>query len=128
LVSKRKAGFLSRPFLFFYKTSTQNEVLNKKENRGGQEWTSASVWTKKTVSIPDADLSKEFHVYGHEWTMDSLIYYFDGKPVRRMKNEFCYSPVPVYFSEAIISWAGEVTDAISGTSMYVDCVKVYQKN
>jgi beta-glucanase (GH16 family) len=95
------------------------------EVRSGQARVSG---LKKTFSIPDADISKEFHVYGHEWTMDSLIYYFDGKPVRRMKNEFCYSPVPVYFSEAIISWAGEVTDAISGTSMYVDCVKVYQKN
>jgi beta-glucanase (GH16 family) len=61
-----------------------------------------------------------------EWTKDSLIYSFDGNVIRRLKNEFCHSPAPVYLSEAIISWAGEVTDAINGTSMDVDWVKVYE--
>jgi beta-glucanase (GH16 family) len=188
----------------------ENGILhlnNRKENRGGQEWTSASIWTKKQFqygrfecrykyaaaigtnnsfwlmttgivpatgkkfeidineghypveintnlhnwsdvttdpitgksqhpsdhksldfsSVPDANLSKDFHVYGLEWTKDSLIYYFDGKVIRRMRNDFCHSPVPVYLSEAIISWAGVVTDVINGTSMDVDWVKVYKQ-
>ena len=188
----------------------ENGILhlkNKKENRGGQEWTSASIWTKKqfqygyfecrykyaaatgtnnsfwlmTTGInptqgkkfeidineghfpsevntnlhnwtdittdpdtgkskhpsnhksfdysikPGINLANDYHIYGLEWTKDSLIYSFDGNVIRRMKNEFCHSPVPVYLSEAIISWAGEVTDAINGTSMDVDWVKVYQK-
>jgi hypothetical protein len=46
--------------------------------------------------------------------------------MRSMKNEFCHSPAPVYLSEAIINWAGEVTDSIDGTSMVVDWVRVYQ--
>ena len=187
----------------------ENGILhlnNKKENRGGQEWTSASIWTKEqfqygyfecrykyaaatgtnnsfwmmTTGINPAtgkkfeidineghypsematnihnwtdvttdpvtgkashpsfsksfnlstdkaiNLGKEFHTYGLEWRQDSLIYYFDGKAMRRSKNEFCHSPAPVYLSEAILTWAGAVTDAIDGTSMDVDWVKVYQ--
>ena len=179
---------------------------NKKENRGGQEWTSASIWTKEqyqygyfecrykyadatgtnnsfwmmTTGInPTAgkkfeidineghfpfematnihnwtdvtndpvtgqsihpsfskvynlnitnttNLGSAFHTYGLEWTKDSLIYSFDGKVMRRLKNEICHSPAPIYLSEAILTWAGAVTDAIDGTSMDVDWVKVYQ--
>jgi len=180
-------------------------LKNKKENRGGQDWTSGSIWTKElffygrfecrykyagatgtnnsfwimtTGIVPDSgkkfeidineghypsemntnlhnwtditvdpltgkqkhhsehksfdlsstygDLSSEFHTYGLTWTKDSLIFSFDGKIMRRMKNEFCHSPAPVYLSEAIINWAGEVTDSIDGTSMVVDWVRVYQ--
>jgi len=187
----------------------ENGILhlkNKKENRGGQEWTSASIWSKKQFQYgyfecrykyaaatgtnnsfwlmttgtnptqgkkfeidineghypaevntnlhnwsdvttdpatgksthpsnhksfdyslkPGINLANDFHIYGLKWTKDSLIYSFDGNVIRRMKNEFCHSPAPVYLSEAIISWAGEVTDAIDGTSMDVDWVKVYQ--
>lgn len=188
----------------------ENGILhlkNKKENRADQEWTSASIWSKKqfqygyfecrykyaaatgtnnsfwlmTTGIsptqgkkfeidineghypaevntnlhnwsdvttdpvsgkskhpsnhksfdfslkPGINLGNDFHIYGLEWTKDSLIYSFDGNVIRRLKNEFCHSPAPVYLSEAIISWAGQVTDAINGTSMDVDWVKVYQK-
>jgi beta-glucanase (GH16 family) len=78
------------------------------------------------ATISGINLGKEFHTYGLEWSKDSLIYLFDGKIMRRAKNDFCHSPAPVYLSEAIISWAGAVTDAIDGTSMDVDWVKVYQ--
>jgi hypothetical protein len=33
----------------------------------------------------------------------------------------------VWLSLAIIKWAGEVTDAIDGTVMEVDYVRVYEK-
>ena len=78
------------------------------------------------ATLSGMNLGKEYHTYALEWSKDSLLYSFDGKVMRRIKNEFCHSPAPVYLSEAIISWAGEVTDAIDGTSMDVDWVKVYQ--
>ena len=188
--------------------SVKNGLLyltNKKENKGGQEWTSASIWTKRkfkygyfecrykyaaatgtnnsfwlmtTGASPDSgkrfeidineghfpselntnihnhsdvtidsitgkqshptssksfsflskglDLSQEFHIYGLKWTPDSLFYYFDGEIIRSIENEICQSPAPVYLSEAIISWAGKVTDSIDGTSMVVDWVRIYQ--
>ncbi len=73
------------------------------------------------------NLGKEFHIYGLQWSEDSLIYYFDGKAMRRIKNNFCFSPAPVYLSEAIIPWAGEITDAINGTQMEVDYVRIYER-
>ena len=71
------------------------------------------------------DLSKEFHVYGFLWTPDELVFYFDGKEIRRVKNEVCHSECALLLSEAILKWAGPVTDAIDGTFMEVDYVRAY---
>ena len=180
-------------------TNGMLRLCNRKESRGGKEWTSASVWTKKKfkygyfecryryaaatgtnnsfwfvtfphgvdegfeidvneghypskintniheydkVSFKDGkkkhktsskaldlgrsfDLSKEFHVYGFLWTADELVFYFDGKEIRRVNNEACHSECPIFLSEAIIKWAGPVTDAIEGTFMEVDYVRAY---
>lgn len=72
------------------------------------------------------NLAEEFHTYGLLWTEKELVFYFDGQEIRRMPNKFCFSEAPIYLSEAIIRWAGEVTDAIDGTYMEVDYVRVYQ--
>lgn len=74
------------------------------------------------------DLSKEYHTYGLEWDEHELIFYFDRKEIRREKNEFCFSPSPIWLSLAIISWHGAVTDQIDGTKMEVDYVKVFNKS
>ena len=87
-------------------------------------WVDIAVFDASKSGI---NLADEFHTYALEWSKDSLIYSFDGKVMRRIKNDICHSPAPVYLSEAIIAWAGAVTDAIDGTSMIVDWVKVYQK-
>jgi beta-glucanase (GH16 family) len=73
------------------------------------------------------DLGHSFHVYGLEWNEEELIYYFDGQEIRRMGNEICHGESPVRLSLAIIRWAGAVTDAIDGTSMDVDWVRVWQR-
>ncbi|MDR3269693.1 MAG: family 16 glycosylhydrolase [Tannerella sp.] len=181
------------------------KLVNRKENRGGQEWTSASMWTRRnfqygyfecryryasqtgtnnsfwlmtrsrdpepkagkrfeidineghypheintnihnwsdTIVAPDGkkrhpdfhrsfmyektDFSKEYHIFGLEWTAGELVFYLDGKEIRREKNNFCFSPAPVMLSEAIISWAGKITDNIDGTYMEIDYVRVYRK-
>lgn len=168
-------------------------LLNKKESRGGQQWTSASLWSKRKfkygyfecrykygaatglnnsfwlltslkndepgrfeIDINEGhysdqvnmnihswsgkhraqhkrwiaaghDLSKEFHLYGLEWTTKELVWYFDGQEIRRDANTVCHSEAPVYLSSAIMKWAGEVTDKIDGTSMDVDYVRVYER-
>ena len=87
----------------------------------------------KWIDIVSTDVTKsgnfadEYHTYGLQWTKDELIFYFDRKEIRRAKNEFCYSPAPVWLSLAIISWSGPVTDAIDGTKMEVDYVRIYKK-
>lgn len=75
----------------------------------------------------DIDFSNNYHTYGLEWTEDEIIFYFDRKEIRREKNEFCKSKVPIWLSLAIIAWAGQVTDAIDGTQMEVDYVRVYER-
>ncbi len=72
------------------------------------------------------DFARDFQTYGLEWTPDELVFYLNGKEIRREKNEFCHSPAPIYLSLAIIPWAGRVNDTIDGTFMEVDHVRVYQ--
>ena len=50
-----------------------------------------------------------------------------GRELRREKNEFCHGPAPVWLSLAIIAWAGPITDAINGTAMEVDYVRMYER-
>lgn len=78
--------------------------------------------------IQEMNFGKDYHTYGLEWTEDELIYYFDRKEIRREKNMFCFIPAPVYLSLAIIGYgAGPVTDAIDGTQMEVDYVRIYKR-
>lgn len=72
------------------------------------------------------DLSKDYHIYSMMWTPEEIVFFFDGKEVRREKNEFSNYPAPVFLSSAVIHWAGPVTDQIDGTSMDVDYVRIWQ--
>lgn len=175
------------------------QIINKKESRGGQDWTSGSIWTKqkfkygyyecrykyaaanatnnsfwlgclepdlnqkykfeidvnegkypniistnihkwvvayrdsshstslKRFSIKDVDLSKEYHLFGLEWTEKELIFYLDRKEIRREKNIYCHSLAKILLSLAIITWDGKVEDRIDNTYMEVDYVKVYHQ-
>ncbi|WP_111708276.1 family 16 glycosylhydrolase [Lutibacter citreus] len=87
------------------------------------------VW--KDIAVLDVEKSynfaDEYHTYGLEWNEQELIFYFDGKEIRREENTFCHSETPIWLSLAIIKWSGTVTDAIDGTSMKVDYVRYYNK-
>ena len=72
-------------------------------------------------------ICKDFHTYALEWSKEELIWFFDGKEIRRYPNKYCHKEAAVYLSGAIADWVGTVTDQIDGTSMIVDWVKVYQK-
>jgi len=72
------------------------------------------------------DFARDFQTYGLEWTEKELVFYHNGQEIRREKNNFCHQPAPVWLSLAIIGWAGKVTDAIDGTFMEVDFVRIYQ--
>ena len=171
-------------------------LVNHKESRGGQDWTSGSIWTKrlfkfgffecrykyanatgtnnsfwlmtlqdspaptegkrfeidineghyphevntnihnwtdqphqsfhKVFTYEDIDFSQDFHILGLEWTPEEFVFFLDGREIRRSKNEFSFSPANLLLSMAIIKWAGEITDAIDGTYMEVDYVRVYE--
>jgi beta-glucanase (GH16 family) len=88
------------------------------------QWTDIAVFDIKNG---DYDFARDFHIYGLEWNEKELVFYLDGKEIRREKNEFCFSPAPIWLSLAIIPWAGEITDSIDGTRMEVDYVRVYKR-
>ncbi len=73
------------------------------------------------------DLSAEFHTYGLLWTPEELVFYFDGREIRREPNVFCHHPAPLFLSLAVIHWAGPVTDRIDGSSQAIDYVRIWQK-
>lgn len=74
------------------------------------------------------NLSENFHTYSLLWTPTELVFYFDGKEIRREPNVFCHHPSPVFLSLAVIHWAGPVTDQIDGTSQIIDYVRIWQKS
>jgi len=94
------------------------------EYHNGKDWVEVS-----TFDLLDGEynFARDYQVYGLEWTPEELIFYFNGKEIRRVKNEFCYSESPIWLSLAIIPWGGKVTDAIDGTKMEVDYVRVYKR-
>ena len=89
----------------------------------GNQW--VDIATKNIEN--EFNFADEFHTYGLEWTREYIIYYFDRREIRRIENQFCYSAAPVILSSAIISWDGPVTDAIDGTQMEVDYVRIYKR-
>ena len=86
--------------------------------------------TSKRWDAP-MDLDKDFHVYAVEWNEQELIWYFDGKPVRRLKNPVCHADADVRLSTVIMTRAlerdGMDIDTMDGVSMDVDWVRVYRK-
>ena len=97
-----------------------------KVNTNLHNWSGEHTMNPKHMTIEGANLAEEFHLYGLQWTENELIWYYDGKEIRREENTLCHSDAPVLLSLAIIDWAGPVTDAIDGTAMEVDFVRVYQ--
>jgi beta-glucanase (GH16 family) len=83
--------------------------------------------SSRTFTYKDQDFARDFQVHGLEWTKKELVFYLNGKEIRRVKNEFCLSPSSVWLSLAVIPWAGRITDAIDGTAMEADYVRIYRK-
>ncbi|KAA3661525.1 MAG: glycoside hydrolase, partial [Calditrichaeota bacterium] len=75
-----------------------------------------------------ADFSEEYHTYGLLWTETEFKFYFDGEEYYGDTHTLCHNETNIFLSLAILDkgWAGEVTDAIDGTSMKVDYVRYFQ--
>lgn len=73
------------------------------------------------------DLATEMNIFHLEWDANQLQFGCNGEIVRRTDNRYCKNPTRMYLSLAVLDFAGEVTDAIDGTEMVVDWVKVYEK-
>lgn len=93
------------------------------EYHNGQKWVEMA---KFDILDGDHNFARDFHTYGLKWSSNELVFYFNGKEIRREKNQFCHQAAPVWLSLAIIGWGGKITDAIDGTFMEIDYVRIYQ--
>lgn len=86
-----------------------------------------STQNSKTYSSEEIDLGEDFHTYGLEWNEKELVFYVDGKEIRREVNDFCHTASPIYISCAIIPWDGQINEGrLNGTFMEIDYIKVYK--
>ena len=74
--------------------------------------------------------ARDFHIFACEWTPEEIIFYVDGKEVKRdsIKDTAMEDTESlVRFSTAVaMNFAGKVTDECDGKAMIVDYVRVYQ--
>ena len=94
------------------------------EYHDGAKWIPMAVFDIKEGQY---NFARDYQVYGLDWTPEELVFYFNGKEIRREKNTIAFSPSPIWLSLAIIGWGGKITDAIDGTQMEVDFVRVYRR-
>jgi beta-glucanase (GH16 family) len=94
------------------------------EYHDGAKWIPMAVFDIKDGQY---NFARDYQVYGLDWTPEELVFYFNGKEIRREKNTIAFSPSPIWLSLAIIGWGGKITDAIDGTQMEVDFVRVYRR-
>ncbi len=94
------------------------------EYHDGREWIEMTSFGISDMSV---NFARDFNVFGLEWDEEKIVFYLNGREIRREPNKFCHSPAPIWLSLAIIAWHGRVTDAIDGTFMEVDYVRVFQR-
>lgn len=82
-------------------------------------------YAKKTIA--NGNLYNKFHIYAMDWNKDSISFYFDGKLIRTIENQFCQDSAYLILGTAVLEWAGKITDAIDKTHMVVDYVRVYNR-
>ena len=75
------------------------------------------------------DYRKGYHIFALEWTEDEMIWYVDGREIRRRSTTYSDQPMQVYLSTAIMndSTEEELLKDVDGSAMEVEYVRVYQR-
>ena len=68
------------------------------------------------------ELSKDYHLYGLQWTDREVIWYVDGREIRRVSHTVLRHPAKVQ----LVTW-GNGFDGEATSPMEVDYVRVYKK-
>ena len=93
---------------------------------------SSALGVKENINYrPDyvETMADDFHTFEMEWNENELLMYCDGKLYRRSENVFCdpvTNPAYVYFSVAVMAWAGAVNMDVDGSVMEVDYFRYYK--
>ncbi|MAF10774.1 hypothetical protein CMK11_10000 [Candidatus Poribacteria bacterium] len=74
-----------------------------------------------------ADLADDFHVYGLEWTPETLTFYFDDAPIRTTENVEYHQPLRLNFdSETMPEWFGLPDEADLPSTFSVEYVRAWR--
>ncbi|NQU42484.1 VCBS repeat-containing protein, partial [bacterium] len=129
--SLNNAFWLYRPYGFYPQLEVDiNEGHYPNEIAMNTHYLTASDehYTKgQSIQIPGLFLSDEFHVYGCEYTENEIIYYFDGRIVRRQPH--AYRPgielsQDIRFSTAVFDTPA-LSMAADGASMDMEYVRAW---
>ena len=75
------------------------------------------------------DYREDFHIFSAEWTETEIVFYVDGREIRRHATTYSNHPMQVYLSTAIMKEATEeeLLKDVHGKAMEVEYVRVYQR-
>jgi beta-glucanase (GH16 family) len=83
----------------------------------------AAYWTASSR------LCDDFHVFGLEWDEESIVWYFDGLPVHRAKNEFHRYPLTVRLDlEAQAYFLANPREDMLPAEFAIDYVRTWQRD
>ena len=78
-----------------------NVHVFKTPETGDKHWDDSKIWTAPYR------LADEYHTYGFLWSKDELIWYVDGKEIRKRKNSDWHQTLTMNFdSETMPDWFG----------------------
>ncbi len=85
-------------------------------------------WSKHGMWMAPTNLAEDYHVYGLEWDKEILIWYFDGVPVRWVKNTHWHQALTLNFdSETMPKWFGLPRDQDLPSTYSIEYVRAWKK-
>lgn len=77
----------------------------------------------------DYRFADQFIVSGLKWTREEIIWYIDGKEIRRRKNDFWHSPETINFdSEAFPTWWGLPSEVDNGGEFQIEYFRYWTQD
>ena len=107
--------------------ATPTEFSNNAIVRNGGFWRAGRAASEATQCFffstdPRRNLSQAFHTYGLAWRPHELVFYFDGRPIRRETRLVPLgSPMALIANLAILNWAVAPADTLA-----IDYIRVYR--
>jgi beta-glucanase (GH16 family) len=98
-----------------------NELLTNYWDKDGKEF-------PKMVKLK-FDASKDWHTYAFLWTPENIIWYVDGKEIRKVRRRIPDEPMHLYINLWVSvhkHWAGEVDKSLLPLEAYFDDFKIYK--
>jgi beta-glucanase (GH16 family) len=87
-----------------------------------EHWSIGGIWNAPF------DLADDYHVYGLDWTKETLRFYFDGVLVREGPNTHGHQPLTLNFdSETMPEWFGLPRDEDLPSTYSVDYVRAWKQ-